>query len=197
MAEIQKSGNADFRQNSTSVKELMKRLSLPSSYFNCNIISIFYCISISLELKTKKKILKLFFEATFSNADQEQSQSASTDSSNVQFSIGNSYSSTASISTLPINSTEMMSDKSEDLSNPFDVNENKEELNKTQSNESEIKQLILNNSSELRSLWVQLYHTSDGIQFTTKSINKFRKVHNSISGRELVDWLIKKKSVSK
>lgn len=90
-----------------------------------------------------------------------------------------------------------MPDKNEDLSNPFDVNENKDDLIKTQSNESELKQLILNNSSELRSLWVQLYHTSDGIQFTTKSINKFKKIYNSISGRELVDWLIKTKSVSK
>lgn len=122
----------------------------------------------------------------------------STDSSNVQFSLGNSYSSTASLSTLPLNSVcDPICDSNDDLNNPFDVTENKDDLNKAQSHESELKQLILNNSAELRNLWVQLYHTSDGIQFTTKSINKFRKIYNSISGRELVDWLMKAKSVSK
>lgn len=53
------------------------------------------------------------------------------------------------------------------------------------------------NSSELRNLWVQVYHTSDGIQFTSKSVNKFKKINNCITGHELVEWLMKKKSVSK
>jgi hypothetical protein len=55
----------------------------------------------------------------------------------------------------------------------------------------------LKNSSELRNLWVQIYHTSDGIQFVSKSINKFKRVNNCITGHELVEWLMKKKSVSK
>jgi hypothetical protein len=53
------------------------------------------------------------------------------------------------------------------------------------------------NVSELRSLWIQLYHTSDGIQFTTKNINKFKKISNCITSIELVEWLISKKSVTK
>lgn len=50
---------------------------------------------------------------------------------------------------------------------------------------------------ELRNLWVQIYHTSDGLTFQTRSINKFKKVNNCITGSELVEWLIKKKSHSK
>lgn len=139
--------------------------------------------------------IRIFFKA-FSSSEQDTFQNLSTESSNVQFNLGNSYSSTASMQTLPV--IDSICDKNENVSNPFDETENKDEINaKPQSNESELKQLIINNTSELRNLWVQLYHTSDGVQFTTKSINKFRKIYNSISGRELVDWLIQAKSVSK
>lgn len=42
-----------------------------------------------------------------------------------------------------------------------------------------------------------MYHTSDGLQFQTRSINKFKKVNNCITGNELVEWLIKTKSVTR
>ena len=53
------------------------------------------------------------------------------------------------------------------------------------------------NSLELRNLWVQIYHTSDGLQFQTRNINKFKKINNCITGNELVEWLIRKKAVSR
>ncbi len=55
----------------------------------------------------------------------------------------------------------------------------------------------LKNVSELRNLWVQIYHTSDGIPFQTRSLNKFKKITNCITSVELIDWLMRKKSVSK
>lgn len=84
--------------------------------------------------------------------------------------------------------------KLSDDNNPFDVTENRDYF---KSQDMEIKQLIINNSMELRNLWVQIYHTSDGLVFQTRSINKFKKINNCITGNELVEWLIKKKSVSK
>jgi hypothetical protein len=88
---------------------------------------------------------------------------------------------------------------SNDDNNPFEMNDNHRDylLRPHQQETPDLNQLIINNSSELRNLWVQLYHTSDGLQFTTRSINAFKKINNCITGRELVEWLMKKKSVSK
>ncbi|CAF0732180.1 unnamed protein product [Brachionus calyciflorus] len=165
VGEIQTSGTADLKQNSSSIKELMTRLSLPTSSFY-----------------------------SFSSTDNKSTPDT-TEATTPTFSLS-SFPSTSSLSQSVPNTDKSQSELSDD-SNPFDVTENKDYLNKPQSNESELKQLIINNSSELRNLWVQLYHTSDGIQFQTKSINKFKKVYNSISGKELVNWLMKSKSVSK
>jgi hypothetical protein len=49
----------------------------------------------------------------------------------------------------------------------------------------------------LRNLWVQIYHTSDGLTFQTRNLNKFKKITNSITSTELIEWLMKKKSVSR
>ena len=57
--------------------------------------------------------------------------------------------------------------------------------------------LMFKNTFELRNLWVQIYHTSDGLQFQTRPLNKFRKITNCITNMELIEWLMKKKTVSK
>ena len=112
-----------------------------------------------------------------------------------------------------------LNDSSLNDNNPFDVTENRDYVKS--SHDVEMRQLIMNvstlptsnisfnsgkslsslialkNSLELRNLWVQIYHTSDGLTFQTRSINKFKKINNCIAGIELVEWLIKKKSVSK
>jgi len=44
---------------------------------------------------------------------------------------------------------------------------------------------------------VQIYHTSDGLIFQTRNINKFKKINNCITGSELVEWLMRAKSVTK
>jgi hypothetical protein len=49
----------------------------------------------------------------------------------------------------------------------------------------------------LRNLWIQIYHTSDGLTFQTRNLNKFKKITNSITSTELIEWLMKKKSVSR
>ena len=86
-----------------------------------------------------------------------------------------------------------------DDNNPFEVTENNRDylLRPQQQDNTDLNQLIINNSSELRNLWIQLYHTSDGLQFTTRNVNKFKRISNCITSRELVEWLMKKKSVTK
>ena len=49
----------------------------------------------------------------------------------------------------------------------------------------------------MRNLWIQVYHTSDGLTFQTRNLNKFKKITNSITSTELIDWLMRKKSVSR
>jgi 1-phosphatidylinositol-3-phosphate 5-kinase len=56
---------------------------------------------------------------------------------------------------------------------------------------------FLQNTSELRNLWIQVYHTSDGLQFQTRYLNKFKKINNCITNTELIEWLMRKKSVSR
>lgn len=127
-------------------------------------------------------------------------------------------SSTSSISKLM---TQSLSNEIADdtINNPFDITENKEydrthDFETSQLNMINVFSLellavfgfkfyykLLSNCSkssmELRNLWVQIYHTSDGVTFQTRNINKFKKINNCITGSELVDWLIRTKKMSK
>jgi hypothetical protein len=87
-------------------------------------------------------------------------------------------------------------DINNDIDNPFDITENKD-YNTNKSHDLEIGELINKNSLELRSLWSQIYHTSDGLTFQTRNISRIRRVYNCITGHELVQWLIDKKSLTK
>ena len=46
-------------------------------------------------------------------------------------------------------------------------------------------------------MWIQIYHTSDGLQFQTRYLNKFKKITNSITSTELIEWLMRKKAMSR
>lgn len=177
----------DLKQSTPSIKELLKRLSISGSS--------------TQNESDQNNAVKNFVDSLTVNALLNSSpivgQAASTQSgSSTQASSSmGQLSPTGSLMGQSENSFNLFSNLDSNENNPFDINETREYFRT--SHEGDMKKLIINNSLELRNLWVQIYHTSDGLTFQVKSINKFKKINNCITGAELVDWLIKKKSVEK
>ena len=150
---MEKNGNADLKNNTKSIRELMKRLSLSPSNFHYS-----KAVSNATESSDQNGPLKnsdsVQFSSSMENAQILSLLSAATSSSSSQLlptpdanlsntSVANSNSSVANKS----NGNESMvgstkpAFQNDDYNNPFDVTENKDQF---KSHDTEIKQLIIN-----------------------------------------------------
>lgn len=175
----------DLKQSTPSIKELLKRLSISGSTQNES----------DQNNAVKNFVDSLTVNTLLSSPIASQAVSAQSVSSTQAASSMGQLSPTGSLMGQSENSFNLFSNLDSNENNPFDISETREYFKP--SHEGDMKKLIINNSLELRNLWVQIYHTSDGLTFQVKNINKFKKINNCITGAELVDWLIKKKSVEK